>query len=58
MSMLHIRNCGYGGDPHFPQEGLLGKNIKEQFYFHAMSEFSEQHFTILKITPLDSFCSM
>lgn len=56
--MLCIRNCGYGGDPHFPQEGLLGENIKQQLYFHAMSEFSEQHFTILKITRLDSFCSM
>lgn len=58
MFMLHIRNCGYGGDPHFPQEDLLSENIKEQFYFHAMSEFSQQHFTILKITPVDSFCSM
>lgn len=55
--MLHLRSCTFGGHIHFLQEGLLCGDIKEQLFFHAMSEFSDQYFSILEITPLDRLCS-
>lgn len=55
--MPHLRSCTFGGHTHFLQEGLLCGDIKEQLFFHAMSEFSDQYFSILEITPLDRLCS-
>lgn len=55
--MLHLRSCTYGGHTHFLQEDLLCGDIKEQLFFHAVSEFSDQYFSILEITPLDRLCS-